>query len=548
VRVLFAVLCAALVLSAAAAARPGDTSPGYGTGGGASLGNDTRILGAAAQPDGKLVVVGEAGTDAGQARMLVARLTSAGKPDPKFHGGSPYLGAVGTTAHAVAIQADGKIVVAGSLTDATGIDSHGMLAVRLTKSGSPDRAFSGDGLASALTTQAGEGLSVAIQSNGKIVVGGDARLPGTISDTFARMSAARFNANGSPDGGFGQGGAVVLPALKISFANGVAVQPNGRIVLAGSHRNNLQSTETMVVRLTSTGATDNSFSGDGFFVQQFAQGAAFSSAYAVALASGGKILIGGTATTATGGGSLLAVRLTGGGNLDGSFSGGAVVISASQNSDQYNRTPIPGARALAVSGGDIFLAGNYDSLGLSQAAVWALRSNGVLDTRFGQGGRTVLASPPGRPNFNTGAGMSRFDALAAAPDGSLLAGGSVQDTTGNPFVGYVAKLAGFPVPVQVKIGAKSSYRLGPALRRGIPIKLTCNEACTLNAVLKALGSVVAKAKGKLTGAGTKVLKLRFTRAGKLKLADEQRVVAKLIVTAKGGGKRDKATKKIVLKG
>jgi uncharacterized delta-60 repeat protein len=546
-RVVFVALCAALLLSAAATARPGQLSATYGSNGGASLAGDTRIVGSATQADGKLVVVGEAGTKAGQVRMLVARLTSAGKPDPKFHGGQPYLGAVGTTAHAVTIQSDGKIVVAGSSTDPSGSVGRGMLVLRLTTSGSPDRSFSGDGLASALTSQAGEGLSVAVQSNGKIVIGGDAKLAGTSSDAFARISAARFNANGAPDGGFGQGGVVVLGQLKLSFANGVAVQPNGRIILAGSHRNNLQSTEVLVIRLTANGAVDGSFNGDGFFVQQFAQGAASSAVYAVALAPGGKIVLGGSATSSTTGGNALAVRLTGAGNPDGSFSGdGSVLVPASQDADQYGKTPLPGARALVLSGGDIILAGHFDSLGLRQAAVWALTSNGSLDSRFGQGGRTVFPSPPGRPNFNPGAGQSQFDALAAASDGSLLAGGNVQDNLDLATAGLVVKLAGFPVPVQLNVKVKSSYRLGPALRQGIPVKFTCNEQCTLSAVLKALGGVVAKANGKLGAAGSKILKLHFTRAGKNKLADEQRVVAKLISTAKGGGKTDKVTRKIVL--
>jgi uncharacterized delta-60 repeat protein len=533
-----AVALVSLLSAAVAVAAPGAADTRFGNRGLVQLSADTAIYGAASQTDGKIVLAGVSGRGRGAAKLLVTRLTAAGKPDRSFNGGRPYLGATGTVGSAVAIQPDGKIVVAGSLTDNAGVASQGMLVTRLTAAGRPDRRFSGDGVNSILTGQAGQGLSVGLQRDGKIVVAGSASLAGPTSDGFARVAAARFSANGAPDGRFGQGGAAVIDLGRLSVANSLAVQPNGRIVLGGSQRANLQTTNFLAARLTPAGALDRSFNGSGSFIQQLSQGAGFSAANAVGLASGGKIVFGGSATSTTSGANLLVVRLSGNGRLDGGFgSGGVVQIPAARNQDQFTQTPLPGARALAISGGEIFLAGHYDEFGLREAAVWALRSNGALDGRFGQGGRTTYVL----------GGNSQFDALAFVPDGDLVPAGQIQPDPIAPPLGFAGGLDGFPVPVSVTAKAPRSAKIGRAIRKGIPVTLTCNEACRLAAVLKVGGATVAKARGSLRDIGSKVLKLRFTKAGKRKVAGKRRVAGKIVATAKSGRSNDRVTKGIILR-
>ena len=417
-------LCLALVV-VAASAKPGAQVKNYGSGGTARLSPDSRILDAAVQKDGKLVVVGVSGEEANKARMVVGRFTAAGKPDPKFKRGKVYTGPVGTVAHAVAIQGDGKIVVAGETTDSTGAAAKGMLVLRLKSNGSPDRKFSGNGIANALGDQSGKGLGVTIQRDGKIIVSGSA----PIADGYPRAAFARFKPGGGLDRTFGKGGVAVLDTSpRFAVANDLFVQGNGRIVFGGSHRNNLQSTEVLVGRLKAGGSLDKSFSGDGFFIQQLAENAAFSAAYGVAPAPGGKIYIGGTATSANVGAAALAARLSGGGALQWSK-----LLTASTNKDQFGRDPLPGARGMAVVGGDVILAGHYDDLGIRKPAVWAVRASGAPDNRFGQSGRTLLSIP-----FE-----AQFDGVAAQGKASIFPVGLVTPEFLGKSSGLAVKVDGF---------------------------------------------------------------------------------------------------------
>jgi uncharacterized delta-60 repeat protein len=123
----------------------------------------------------------------------------------------------GGEARAVLVQPDSKIVLAGN----PGL-SEVMTVTRLNPNGSPDTTFNGDGTA---TIDFGPGddpaRSAVLQPDGKIVVaGGD-------------VAVARLNANGSPDAAFGAAGKAAVDFGAATFGNAVALQPNGRIVVAG---------------------------------------------------------------------------------------------------------------------------------------------------------------------------------------------------------------------------------------------------------------------------------------------------------------------------
>ena len=392
-----AILVAVAVLAATAAAGPGDRDRSFGENGAARLSNDTSLL-AAAQRRGKLVAVGERGQQGGDVRLLVARFNRNGSLDASFNagsqsaGGGTYLGPR-AVAHAVAIERDGDIVVAGTLTDASGGANRGMLVMRLKPSGKPDRSFSGDGRATMLTRQSGEANAVAL-GGGKIVVAGSATL-GSAKDAYPRTAVARFNSNGSRDRRFGAGGARVLDFGRISVVNGIAMAGHGKIVLAGSQRDNLQTTNVLAARLTKRGAPDRSFGGNvgipGLFVRQYAQRGGYSAAFDVVTAGGGKVVLAGSAVSASAGSTAIALRLRRGGAPDRSFGhSGLVRLTATKDSSQFSKDePLPGAQALAHSGRDVVLAGYYDVLGRKEPALWALRPGGSLDRGFGNGGRTV---------------------------------------------------------------------------------------------------------------------------------------------------------------
>ncbi len=197
------------------------------------------------QPDDKLVAVGKAFTDANSQRLIVARYTASGNLDTTFNGNgySVFLPAGISTAsgQAVALQSINgvvKIVVSGFSTGTDGAND--MLVVRYNSNGTLDTSFGGGSgyvrLDDGAANQSSEyGNDVAIQPDGKIVVGGWTSVPGNPSTVFV----ARFNVDGTPDTTFAPGGfknGVPLPGTGYhSFEGlGVALQSDGSIIVAGS--------------------------------------------------------------------------------------------------------------------------------------------------------------------------------------------------------------------------------------------------------------------------------------------------------------------------
>lgn len=451
-----------------APAAPGDLDRGFNGDGIATLGADTRLFDAAVQGDGKLIATGVQGAGAGQARLLVARFTTAGGLDPAFSGDGVFLGSPGTTGRAVVVDA-GKIVVAGSLTNPSGQFPRGMLVMRLRPNGAPDVSFSGDGLATALTEQRGQVLAVAL-AGGDVLAAGSATLPGGTADGFDRVAVARFNPNGSADQTFGVGGSAVLDFGRLSFANAVAVQPNGRIVIGGSQRHNLQNTAVLAARLTGSGRPDGSFGGNaglpGLFVQQYAQGAAYSAAFDLALLPGGKIVLGGAATNGvspTSGADAIAVQLRANGVPDPAFGGdGAVYLPATSNRDQFTHdVPFPGAQGLTLAGNDIVLGGYFDNLGIKQAGAWALNRSGSLDQAFGSGGRVITQI--GDPRNSS----AQLADVVTSPNGDIYGVGDVT-ALGDASSGLAVRYLGLgpppggPSPSAPKCFGKTATIVGTA--------------------------------------------------------------------------------------
>ena len=190
----------------------------FGTGGKARVDfGDTEFgLAAARQADGRIVVAGRSlGSGA-----VVARLRTNGTLDPDFDGDGRLMLPGGGRARAVLVQPDSKIVVAGNL----GL-SEVMTVTRLNPNGSPDTTFDGDGTATIDFGPGGEPASSAVlQPDGKIVIAGTAQ---------AGVAVARLNANGSPDATFGAAGKAAVDFGAATSGNAVALQPNGRIVVAG---------------------------------------------------------------------------------------------------------------------------------------------------------------------------------------------------------------------------------------------------------------------------------------------------------------------------
>ena len=193
---------------------------------------DDEAAAIAIQPDGKIVVAGYA-ADGSQHDVLIARFLDNGNLDPGFGGGTGTVRvAFGTGqafGNAVALQSDGKILVAGYAR--VGTVFH-FAAVRVDELGTLDPQLDGDGRLSAVIGTTSQASAVAIDPTGRFVVSGFARFSSNDD-----MALARYDGTGALDTNFGSGGIVTLPiGSGPDVANAVAVQADKKILIAGSAR------------------------------------------------------------------------------------------------------------------------------------------------------------------------------------------------------------------------------------------------------------------------------------------------------------------------
>jgi uncharacterized delta-60 repeat protein len=216
----------------------------------------------------------------------------------------------------LALQPDGKILIGGEARDATN-GPEALAAVRLNPDGSLDQTFGNGGVALAPIGVAAVGTGVAIEPNGEIALAGAAQN----AQGENRFAAAVFTADGSLDKRFGSGGTAVFGP--VADAWGMAVQPDGKLVLVGvapyASPADASGHQFIAERVTTSGALDPSF-GDGGVVEVPVGTSALG--FGVALEADGAIVLAGPAFTTTG--VAAAVRLHPDGSLDQSFGTGGI--------------------------------------------------------------------------------------------------------------------------------------------------------------------------------------------------------------------------------
>ena len=216
------------------------------------------------QPDGKIVAAGQANVDPNASTwgFAIVRYNSDGSLDTSFDGDGIRIVVVGvrSPAYAMALQPDGKIVIAGDSTSVNGAPISSTV-VRLNSNGSPDTTFDGDGISGAQIGASGDNIrTVAIQPDGKILIAGYASV-GTLD-----MAVARFNVNGSLDTSFDGDGKVTTPiGISAEYIQSLAIQRDGKIVGAGASLTGV-TYHSALVRYNTNGSLDTSFDGDGSIV------------------------------------------------------------------------------------------------------------------------------------------------------------------------------------------------------------------------------------------------------------------------------------------
>ena len=335
----------------------------------------------------------------------------AGMVDTSFAGGA-FLERVGDSedyAHAVTVQADGKVLVAGSTASNQGTR---IAVVRWLRDGTLDTSFGTNGrVVIAVGTREDTARAITVQPDGRIVIAGL---------TYQRtadydFTLVRLEANGALDTSFGDGGRVVTDFGGDSDrAFALLLMPDGRIVAGGQTNVNRGSTgvDFALARYSANGQLDASFGNGGKVVAPILPGSTSDMVRGLALQQ----VDGSARVLAVGGeGDFTVARFMDSGALDAGFGSGGRVSGLFGVS-------IGGAHAVTVlPTGEAVIAGH---VGHDYAAV-QLRLDGTLDNRFG---------PAADGRFRHAMSSSNWDeatSIVRQADGRLVLGGWVYSGTGT---------------------------------------------------------------------------------------------------------------------
>jgi uncharacterized delta-60 repeat protein/uncharacterized repeat protein (TIGR01451 family) len=381
-------LALALSLPGVATAAPGDLDPLFS--------GDGKVItdvsgyettgGMAVQPDGRIVTVGRANFEETSTDFALVRYNTDGSPDTGFGDGD---GIVTTDFDfgndegvGVALQPDGKIVAVGGTANFSG--NGAWLAARYNADGSLDTTFGEGGkVVTEIDPDAIEtAAAVVVQPDGRIVAGGE---------SLGRWTLVRYNADGSLDTGFDGDGRVITGTGAVED---LVLQSDGRIVAAGAGTAGFTLT-----RYNADGSLDTGFDGDGIVASGFG-----SAATGVALLPDGRIVTAGTA-----GNAFAAARFTADGAFDPTFDGDGRATTSF--GPEYTWV----AGMALQTDGRIVAAGQY----AGDFALARFNANGSPDTGFDGDGR--VTTDFGTPSDQAGA-------VALQSDGKIVAAG----VTGDP--------------------------------------------------------------------------------------------------------------------
>jgi len=332
------------------------------------------------QPDGKIVVAGESGIGGPNPRFAIVRYGTDGSLDPSFGSGDGKVSIDFTRGsdfvYAVRVQADGKIVLAGT-ADYFGRNSRFALA-RLTSDGSLDPTFGGDGKVMTDITPSYDVLNgMALQPDGRVVVVGSV----SAGSDNGKIGVLRYRSDGTLDLSFG-GDGIVLADPTPTYDDGLAVgvEADGRIIVAGGAGFDGPNERFVALAYEPDGSLDPTFDGDGMALTDLTPKADVP--FGLAIQDDGRIVVAGNAAAGSSDPKFALVRYERDGSLDPSLAGDGVVIT--------NFTPYDdGAYSVAIDpGGRIVTAGLAGNGGPApRFAVARYLADGTLDPAFGGDGK-----------------------------------------------------------------------------------------------------------------------------------------------------------------
>lgn len=362
--------------------------------------------GVAIQPDGKIILAGESqnGTSPFDNDIALVRYNPNGSLDNSFGNGGIVITPIGPgwdLGGSVALQSDGKIVVAGQALLGSTYD---FVVVRYNPNGTLDNSFGAGGIAETPVGASHDyGWFCAIQPTDQKIV-----LVGPVNNgSNLDFGVVRYNSNGSLDNSFGSGGKVITPVYTTDdYGWSCCFQPDGKILVGGSSSVNSNS-DFALVRYHSNGELDNSFGAQGKVTTPI--GPDSDRGRSVAIQTDGKIVLGGTSRIGATDDFALA-RYNTNGSLDNSFgSNGIVTTPVGTGEDILWAVAIQGDGKILAAGYGISAVSGYDF------AVVRYNPNGSLDASFGVNG---IALTP------VGASSDFGIALALQSDAKIVVGGA----------------------------------------------------------------------------------------------------------------------------
>jgi uncharacterized delta-60 repeat protein len=391
-----------------------NTAPWFGVGNGQAttdLGRNDYGYSNVVQGDGKLVVAGRtgsgfAGGDGSEWDFGLVRYNPDGSLDASFGTGGKLItdfGGRGDYGYSVIVQTDGKLVTAGysvGFKASVGYNDYDFAVARYNADGSLDTTFGDGGRLLTDRLHGDVAYEVALQPDGKVLLAGQSTF-GTYD--FALL---RYNADGSLDSTFSDDGwATVDVAGRNEIARGLVVQPDGKIVLAG-YSDNGSNWDFGLTRLNADGTLDSTFGSEGRVTTDITGN--HDLGFSLARQADGKLLVGGRSLSASGWDFSVA-RYNLDGSLDTSFSEDGKLttnVGGLELSGWYD----PEQDLVLQQDGKILVAGGAGG----NFALLRYNTDGSLDTTF---------SGDGRLSVDLG-GVDKGNSLTVQPNGKIIVAGS----------------------------------------------------------------------------------------------------------------------------
>ncbi len=415
------------------AQNPGDLDPTFGTDGKVitPIGDDSFVVdviqNVTVQPDGKIIAVGSS-REGSNKRFTFARYNPDGTFDNTFGDNGlvilPDNGVYGNFVTVAKVLSDSKIVASGRVYNPNAAVSSYPVLFRLNADGSMDNSFGNGGMVEGDFGNHDVLLEcMQLQSDGKFVLAG----------YYDNVTAAvRYNADGTIDQSYGTNGVCVVSSIQgTSYAKGIAIQNDGKAVLAGFYANG-GSNKWFITRINTDGTLDNTFGDNGVVLMSIGEGQDF--CQTVEIQPDGKILAGGQTWIENDPElqyDFVIARLNPNGTLDPTFGSDGLFVHRAEPGGQNYINDI----VIASESNNIYAA--YTTAKESDArfnmGVLCLTPNGQLKETFGEQGYSTIS-------LGDEDGTHNALSMAMQPDGKVILTGEVY---ASAFGGYPFAMARF---------------------------------------------------------------------------------------------------------